>query len=97
VETPDETALAALLTAVLRGYAEEQRLAYSLLATKDSILELVRYATGSEPTPREQVALLNGWRGRTVGELLEDILTGKRMVRVTGRDGRRALEVTRPN
>ncbi len=91
IETPRETVLIALATAVLRGYCLERDLAYGLVATKKSIRDLIR----NRVTGRNgDVDLLRGWRADTVGLLLEGVLSGKRTVQVDSADGEPILRVT---
>lgn len=87
-ESPQETILIALATAVIRSYCLEFDLAYGLVATKKSIRDLIRLRTAGNSRKTQDVELLNGWRAKTVGELLDDLLSGKRSVRVepVGRD-----------
>jgi ribonuclease D len=92
-ESPREAALIALLGAVIRSYCLEHDLAYGLTATKKSILELVRHCTAGNPQERNEVELLCGWRGRTVGEMLESVLTGQCSIRVECPDGEPLVRV----
>lgn len=87
-ETPQETILIALATAVIRSYCLEHDLAYGLVATKKGIRDLIRHRTLGRNRKIEDVELLNGWRARTVGALLDELLAGGRTVRVktVGRD-----------
>jgi ribonuclease D len=87
-ETPQETILIALATAVIRSYCIEHELAYGLVATKKAIRDLIRHRTSRRSRKPEDVDLLNGWRAKTVGALLDELLAGRRTVRVksVGRD-----------
>lgn len=113
IETPGETALISLMTAVLRSYCLEQNIAYSLVATKRSIQELIRHRSQGETpasaravagdadaptssgksrgkgnkTQQADVELLTGWRGEAVGVMLDDILAGRRSIRVELHNG----------
>jgi ribonuclease D len=92
-ETPQETVLIALATAVIRSYCLEKDLAYSLVATKKSIRDLIRHRSADQPSRVEDVELLNGWRAKTVGALLDDLLAGKRTVRVEPVNGELLVHV----
>jgi ribonuclease D len=94
METPRETILVALATAVVRTYCMEHNLAYGLVATQRSIRELIRHRTIGKPADGESVELLRGWRGRTVGLMLDEVLAGKRTVRIEPLDGELAVHVT---
>ncbi len=87
-ESPQETILIALATAVIRSYCLEYEMAYGLVATKKSIRELIRHRTAGNSRKIEDIELLCGWRAQTVGALLDELLAGKRTVRVepVGRD-----------
>ena len=90
IEAPGETVLVDLITAVIRGYCLEHELAYSLVATKRSIRELVRHHLLNGQKADNQIELLSGWRGETIGGLLCRVLDGKGAVRI----GRRGDEWT---
>lgn len=80
-----EEVLVPLLTAVLKAYCLENRLAYSLVATKKTIHELiVHHLDGSteSSSDTETPALLRGWREKTAGHIASEVLTGKRSIRV---------------
>jgi ribonuclease D len=94
VETQREAVLVALATAVVRTYCMEHDLAYGLVATQRSIRELIRHRTAGRPADAQDVELLNGWRGGTVGVTLDDVLAGRRTVRVEPLDGELAVRVT---
>jgi ribonuclease D len=94
-ETPKEAALVALVTAVARGYCLEHDLAYGLVASKRSIHELIRHVTRNRPENRDSVELCRGWRGHSIGALLEDVLTGRRTVRVHSANGETTVRASR--
>ncbi|UCC29449.1 MAG: hypothetical protein JSU86_14750 [Phycisphaerales bacterium] len=68
-------------------------MAYGLAASKRSIRELIGYCTGGRPPDRADVGLLNGWRGRTVGAMLEELLAGRRAIRVESLQGERLIRL----
>lgn len=92
-ETPQEAALAALVTAVVRSYCLEHNVSYGLVASKKSIRELVRHRAGRAG---HRPTLLNGWRGQAVGAMLEEILAGQRTVQVESLEGGRFVRVADP-
>jgi hypothetical protein len=58
------------------------------------IRDLVRHRGGGEPRQQEMIELLTGWRAQTVGALLDDLLAGRREIRI-GRHGREmTIQVT---
>lgn len=92
-ETPEEQVMTTLVTAVLRSYCERNDVAYSLAATKRSIQALVRRESrGRDNTPSNGADLLSGWRADTVGQLADDILAGRRSMRVTQVKGKPVIK-----
>lgn len=87
-ETPEEQALTALLTAVLRDYCQRHSLAYPLLATKQSIRQVLQHQSGVSPI---ESPLQRGWRNQAVGGMIADLLEGRATIRVTGKGKRRRL------
>lgn len=81
-EEPRESVLIALATAVVRGYCLDEDLAYGLAATKKGLRDLIRYRMKKEPPNAVEVELLHGWRGETIGALLDDVLAGRRAIRI---------------
>ena len=89
-ETPRETVLIALSTAVVRAYCLDNDIAYGLAASKRSIKEMVRHCVNGNST-QESVELLRGWRCQTVGATLEGVLCGHRVIQVDGKSGHTLL------
>lgn len=81
-ESAKDAPVIALITAVIRGYCLENGVAYGLVASKRSIFELVSHLAKNRPPGREDVELLNGWRGQAVGAMLEDVLSGRRVIQI---------------
>lgn len=92
-ESAGEAALSALLTAVLRSYCAREGLAYSLVATKKSIRELIRHRMRKRSANTQHVELLHSWRGQAVGNMLDDILAGRRLLRVGTANGQPSVDV----
>jgi len=82
LETPRETVLTTLVTAVLRSEARRLNVAYGLAASKRHIQELVRACPAGDAKPNRPLALLGGWRGEVFGELLLALLQGRSAIRV---------------
>lgn len=91
-ETPRETVLVDLATALIRAYCLEHDLSYSLVATKKSIRDLIRHRTQGRPEDTSEIELLTGWRGHTVGAMIDELLEGRRTVRVRPVDGELTVE-----
>ncbi len=92
-EAPREAVLIALATAVVRGYCLDYELAYSLVATKKSLQDLIRHRTVGRPADAAEVELLCGWRGHTVGLMLDEVLAGKRTIHVEPSKGELTVRV----
>lgn len=94
-ETPNEAVLVALATAVVRSYCLEHKLAYGLVASQRSIKELIRHCVAGSKRRSKDIALLRGWRGETVGVMLDQVLTGQRTVHVEPVEGVLGVHVGR--
>ena len=89
-ETPRETILTVLVTAVVRSECLRLDLAYSLAATKKSIQELVRFRVAhpvedraiDTDKPKRLPKLLRGWRGQAIGAPVESVLGGHASLQV---------------
>ena len=92
-DTPEELALATLLAAVLRDFCRVHSIAFSLLATKQSIRELLHSHTRSLP---DVSPLQRGWRAQATGEVIEGLLRGRTLVGVAGEGSETRLTLT-PN
>ena len=97
-ETPRETILTVLATAVVRSECLRLDLAYSLAATKKSIQELVRFrvahpaedhAVGTDK-PKRLPKLLRGWRSQALGVPVESVLGGDATLQVN-QDGDKSI------
>ena len=95
METPEEAALIALATAVVRSYCFENDLAYSLVASKKMIRGIVRQCLRPAKEQDGSVDLLRGWRGETVGAVLQEVLRGDRTIRIESADGQRVIRTAR--
>lgn len=83
-EHPHDQVLVSLLTAVLRNECARLNLAYSLVATKRSILDLVEpFVDGASVSELKGAELLSGWRDKAVGATLRQILSGSRVIQVS--------------
>jgi ribonuclease D len=92
-ESAKDAPVVALVTAVIRSYCLQHGVAYGLVASKRSILELVNHFAKNRPPGRENVELLNGWRGQAVGAILEDVLSGRRLIQIQAHDRDRLVRV----
>ncbi len=88
-----ETALRKLISAVLTDFCDAEGIAPQLLWTNKDVRALVLARTRNRDRA-EPGTLQRGWRHRAVGRLLDDVLEGRRAVRVVGdqRAGRLVIE-----
>lgn len=86
VERPQQAALTALATAVIRDYCTTHELAYALTATQRSIHQLVRCCMDGDKSIAEDCDLIRGWRGKSVGKVARDVITGRSSVVVETQD-----------
>lgn len=92
-DSPQEEVLLSFFSAVLREYCNQNHLSYSLLCKKQNLRDLLRHHTRPNGSEIEHV-FSNGWRKTAVGDLISDLLAGKRTVRVRagGKDSGLTLE-----
>lgn len=89
VDTPEEAALCKLVSAVLHDFCQTERVAYQLLGSNKDIRALV-WSHTRKPGSTAPRSLQSGWRREAAGLLIDELLSGKRVVRVVnGRDGTR--------
>ena len=89
----DQTILVSLLTAIARSYCQEHDLSYNVTATNRSIRQLLKYRIKGNSSERQAPYLLSGWRRDTVGRLLDDVLAGKKTMRVDMHKGKPSLRI----
>ncbi|MHB8902352.1 MAG: HRDC domain-containing protein, partial [Thermoguttaceae bacterium] len=78
---PQLSVLGQFLFAALGSIAREAQLAPSLVGGPNDVRDLITYRTGSGRRSDEP-ALSVGWRAQLVGNLFDDLLSGKMAVRV---------------
>lgn len=83
-DSPEQEALADLLTAVLRDYCNKSGVAMALLTNKHEIRAFVRSHTGMMAAPSSSSALEAGWRRSAVSDLLGEVVSGRTAIRVDG-------------
>lgn len=80
-ETPEESVVISLVTAVIRAFCLDHDLAYALVTNKHDIRTLVLSRLRGE-RPRSSPALMTGWRWEVLGPALDRILSGDAGVRL---------------
>ncbi len=78
---PGLSMVVSLMNATLSQSATQRKVATSLVGSSADLKELIRWHVSGRPQSR-QPALMNGWRGEVCGQLLLDVLTGKRALRI---------------
>ena len=81
-DPPQVGLVVSLLGAILNDFCARQQLATSLTATMSDIKELVR-AKMQNDVPSKSNLLMTGWRRDFVLPILQEVLDGKRSVRIT--------------
>jgi ribonuclease D len=70
------------LNSALTSLCRTQQVAPSLVGTVDDVRELVAYRLASQRNGAALPALMQGWRAEVVGQLLDDLLSGKVAIRI---------------
>lgn len=72
------------LTPALTSICRKAEVAASMVGTASDVRELIayRYGFNGVADPNETPALLQGWRADLVGNLLDDLLSGKKSIRI---------------
>jgi ribonuclease D len=91
-ETPEESVVIALATAVLRGWCLQHHLAYPLLTNKQDIRSAVLAHVRGE-SPSQIPPLMTGWRCQVLGPLLDRVLSGSCAVRLKPAEGCPTLKI----
>lgn len=80
-KTPRLAVLGQLLFSALGSVCRHAELAPSLVGSPSDVRELVAYRTGQARNDRPP-RLAQGWRAEVVGNLFEDLLAGKKSIRI---------------
>lgn len=80
-DAPGASTIANILAAALAQCCLENKVAGSLVSTTSDIKSLIRWQLDGRPESRRP-ALAEGWRGKLCGNLLLDVLNGRRALRV---------------
>lgn len=80
-KTPRLAVLGQLLFAALGSVCRQAELAPALVGSPSDVRELVAYRTGQARNDRPP-RLAQGWRAEVVGNLFEDLLAGKKSIRI---------------
>jgi ribonuclease D len=83
--------VASLLNVVLADWCAREELTTPLVATSADVRRLVRAAANGDPPP-EDSALTSGWRKEHVLPVLQEVLDGRRALRVKSLEGDAPLE-----
>jgi ribonuclease D len=81
---PQLNLLGQYLTPALTSICRKAEVAASMVGTASDVRELIayRYGFNGVADPTETPTLLQGWRAELVGNLLDDLLSGKKSIRI---------------
>jgi len=79
---PKLSVLGQFLFAALGSICREARLAPQLVGTPSDVRELIAYRTGLIDPRRDPPKLAVGWRAELVGHLFDDLLAGRKSIRI---------------
>jgi ribonuclease D len=81
-ETPSQiNMLGQFLSSALTSICHRAHLAPSIVGTASDVRDLIAYRMGYGDNDRPPI-LAQGWRNEVVGQLIEDLLAGKRSIRI---------------
>ncbi len=78
---PQQTALAQFLFAAMANLCRQEQLAVGLVGGPNDLREWLAWRTAPDQYDQPP-ALARGWRAEVVGKLLEELLSGKKVIRV---------------
>jgi len=89
---PQLSVLGQFLFSALGSICRQARLAPALVGTPGDIRDLITYRTAKGDQPdRRPPALARGWRAEVVGRLFEDLLAGRKSIRIIDPDSEHPL------
>ncbi len=91
-DSPGLSTVASLLSAALGQLCLQQKVSSGLVANVSDLKHLVRWFSGGRPA-HDPPALLEGWRGQFCGQLMLEILEGRRTFRVVDPAGETPVAV----
>ncbi len=93
-ETDSEAAMAFLVASVVRAHCAQHDIAHQLVATKQDIHKYVQAVARGADAPASRVPFANGWRERSVGRIVHDLIDGRLHVGIRQDDGRPSIDLT---
>ncbi len=79
-ETDQEAAMTLLAGAVVRSYCAQHSISHQLVASKKDLGAFVQTIVRQKDTDSHPLPMQIGWRGETVGNVVQKVLAGKVMV-----------------
>lgn len=89
---PQLNLLGQFLAPAITSLCNRAELAASLACTATDIRELISYRLGFAGASEEPPALAHGWRAELIGNLIDDLLAGKKSIRITDPNSPQPLE-----
>jgi len=84
--TPQLSVLGQFLFAALGSVCRQVELAPSLVGTPNDIREWIAYRSGQRKVDRQPPRLARGWRAEVIGQLFDELLDGKKAIRIADPD-----------
>lgn len=79
---PQLNVLGQFLAPAINSLCNRAQIASALACTATDIRELISYRLGFDKNPVKTPALAEGWRAELIGSLIDDLLVGKKSIRI---------------
>lgn len=79
---PQLNVLGQFLAPAISSVCRSEKMAASLTGTASDVRDMIAYRLGFAPKDAPTPALAEGWRAELVGSLIDDLLAGKRSIRI---------------
>ncbi|TWT48496.1 ribonuclease D [Botrimarina hoheduenensis] len=91
---PQLNLLGQVIAPAITSLCNRAEIAASLACTATDIRELISYRLGFSGEGEDPPALASGWRAELIGNLIDDLLAGKRAIRISDPNCEQPLEFT---
>lgn len=79
---PQLNLLGQFLSPAITSICRSEQMAASLTCTATDVRDMIAYRLGFAPKDAPEPALAGGWRAELVGNLIDDLITGKKSIRI---------------
>lgn len=76
------TMVGQFLSAALSSICHAAEVSPGIVGTASDVRELIAFRLGQRNSPQEEPLLTQGWRAEVVGQLLDDLLAGRKSIRI---------------